>query len=150
MFCLPKTAWPPTFTSNPEEYVGVYKSANALIDRMITIDMDNIDEETEKAIIISKSDINAEDADRIVKITKIIRSNVKEKNWTSLRSGITLAKIVKKMKIKVDSNNQLFRQVCRDVYNSPSIVVGISSDEKENFNKMIDAAISTILEENLE
>lgn len=132
------------FTSNPEEYVGVYKSANALIDRMITIDMNDVDEETEKAIIMAKSNINSKDAEKIVKITRNIRNNIRDKSWFSLRSSIMLAKILKKMKVKIEPNNQLFSQVCRDVYNLPSIVTGINSIEKETYNKMIDTAISSI------
>ena len=35
------------FTSNPEEYVGVHKSQDALIDRMITLEVTHQDHETE-------------------------------------------------------------------------------------------------------
>ena len=41
------------FTSNPEDYVGVHKSQDALLDRMITIDLEYFDRETEVAITAS-------------------------------------------------------------------------------------------------
>lgn len=134
------------FTSNPEEYIGVYKSGNALIDRMITIDMGTMDEETEKMIITSKYNINPKDAEKIVKITRFIRSNSKEQNWLSMRCSIMLSRIVKNTKIKIDPNNNLFRQICKDIYNSPSIAMSISSGEKDKFNKLIDRAINSVFE----
>jgi nitric oxide reductase NorQ protein len=134
------------FTSNPEEYIGVYKSGNALIDRMITIDMGTMDEETEKMIIISKYNINPKDAEKIVKITRFIRNNSKEQNWLSMRCSIMLSRIIKNTKIKIDPNNNLFRQICKDVYNSPSIAMSIGSSEKDKFNKLVDRAINSLFE----
>ena len=43
------------FTSNPEEYAGVHKAQDALRDRMVTIDLDYMDKETEVAICQAKS-----------------------------------------------------------------------------------------------
>ena len=43
------------FTSNPEEYAGVHRSQDALRDRMITMDLDHFDYETEVAITLAKS-----------------------------------------------------------------------------------------------
>lgn len=137
------------FTSNPEEYVGVYKSANALIDRMITIDMNEMDFETEKLIIKSESGINEEDAQIITKITRFLRENLNNKTWLSVRPSILLAKIVKKLDMKIDSSNEAFMRVCKDVYNSPSIVLGASMIEKEKYNKLINKAISIVLESNV-
>src|SRR3989304_6226649 len=45
------------FTSNPEEDAGVYRSQDALRDRMVTLDLDHFDEETEIAITEAKSGI---------------------------------------------------------------------------------------------
>ena len=43
------------FTSNPEEYAGVHRSQDALRDRMITLDLDYFDRETEIIVTMSKS-----------------------------------------------------------------------------------------------
>jgi gas vesicle protein GvpN len=45
------------FTSNPEEYAGVHKTQDALMDRLITIQMGNFDRETEIAIAIAQSGV---------------------------------------------------------------------------------------------
>ena len=50
------------FTSNPEEYAGVYRSQDALRDRMITLDLAHFDEETEIGITAAKSGIGRGDA----------------------------------------------------------------------------------------
>src|SRR3990170_4062238 len=56
------------FTSNPEEYAGVHKSQDALRDRMITMDLDHFDEETEMAIVRAKSGLPQ--AEKIVKVVR--------------------------------------------------------------------------------
>jgi len=50
---------PGIFTSNPEEYAGVHKTQDALRDRMVTIELDHFDEETEIAITEARSGIAA-------------------------------------------------------------------------------------------
>ncbi len=47
------------FTSNPEEYAGVHKTQDALMDRIITINVDHYDRETEIEITMAKSGISA-------------------------------------------------------------------------------------------
>jgi len=46
------------FTSNPEEYAGVRRSQDALRDRMVTMDLDHFDYETELSITKAKSKIS--------------------------------------------------------------------------------------------
>jgi nitric oxide reductase NorQ protein len=130
------------FTSNPEEYAGVYKSANALIDRMITIDINDMDINTERLIIAYKSGISDHNARIITNITRYIRNSFKERNWLSIRGSIMLAKIVKGMDLELNPNNEKFRKVCRDVYNSSSSMLGINTLEKEKYNLLIDKAIN--------
>src|SRR5579864_6668425 len=43
------------FTSNPEEYAGVHKTQDALMDRLITIGIGNFDRETEIRVAMGKS-----------------------------------------------------------------------------------------------
>ena len=43
------------FTSNPEEYAGIHKSQDALMDRLIRIHVDHYDRDTEVAITASRS-----------------------------------------------------------------------------------------------
>ncbi|HWE35579.1 MAG TPA: gas vesicle protein GvpN [Isosphaeraceae bacterium] len=61
------------FTSNPEEYAGVHKTQDALLDRMITVTVSQYHRETEVGIIAAKSGLDAEDAARIVDIVRDFR-----------------------------------------------------------------------------
>ena len=47
------------FTSNPEEYAGVHKTQDALLDRMVTITVGQYDRETEVRITAAKSGLDA-------------------------------------------------------------------------------------------
>lgn len=134
------------FTSNPEEYVGVYTSGNALIDRMITINMAEMDVETELRIIMSKSSITPNDARMLVKIAHYIRYHTVDKNWFSMRCSIMLAKVVSKMKIKVDAADPLFRQVSKDIFSNAIIASGVPVENNGEPGSLLDKALNSILE----
>ena len=61
------------FTSNPEEYAGVHKTQDALMDRMITITVDHYDRETEIDITKAKSGLDHRSAAIIVDIVREFR-----------------------------------------------------------------------------
>ena len=62
------------FTSNPEEYAGVHKTQDALMDRLITIHLEHYDRDTEIMIVMKKSGLPREDSERIVDIVRELRS----------------------------------------------------------------------------
>lgn len=136
------------FTSNPEEYTGVYKSPNALTDRMITIDIVNLDEETEKNIIMLRSGLSAEDSYKIVKLSRYIKSKINDMDYASIRGSIMLANIISTSKIKMVPTSLAFRQVCKDIFNSVNISLGLSINKKVVMDKVVDEAIDTIFENN--
>src|SRR5437867_6459178 len=53
------------FTSNPEDYAGVHKTQDALLNRMITIELDYYDRDTEVAITRALPDIEQPTAQKI-------------------------------------------------------------------------------------
>jgi len=61
------------FTSNPEEYAGVHKTQDALKDRLITIELEHYDRETEIQITIARSGIGQADAEIIVDLVRELR-----------------------------------------------------------------------------
>lgn len=132
------------FTSNPEEYIGAYKSPNALIDRMITIDMDNLDEDTEMKIIMSKSGIGLNDASKIMHLSRYIKNKLNNTSYASIRSSIMLAKVINSVKIKVSASNPIFKQICKDIYNPISITLNLKDENKLALNSVIDEAINFI------
>jgi nitric oxide reductase NorQ protein len=104
------------FTSNPEEYAGVYKSQDALRDRMVTIELGNFDEETEVAITQAKAKLSLEDSHRIVSLVRRVReTKSKDKLTPTIRACIILGKILNmKGRTALYANNG-FKQICLDV-----------------------------------
>jgi gas vesicle protein GvpN len=101
------------FTSNPEEYAGVFRSQDALLDRMVTIELANFDIETEIEITRKKSKISKKESELIVRLVRDVRDAKMNKLTPTVRACIIIGKIVH---LKGTSNvNGDFRQICQDV-----------------------------------
>ena len=103
------------FTSNPEEYAGVYAAQDALKDRMITIKLGHYDRETEIAITCAKSGISRPQAEKIVDIMRDTRKNGKA---PTVRSCIMLAKVLKLSDAELSAKDETFVQACLDILTS--------------------------------
>lgn len=121
------------FTSNPEEYAGVYKAQDALKDRMITIKLDHFDKETELLITCRKSGISEEKAERIVDMVRMLRNARPDRNTPTVRACIMIGKVLKlsDMKSTAGSNNNVFSKVCLDILDSE-----ITPETKESSAKV--------------
>ena len=108
------------FTSNPEEYAGVHKSQDALQDRMITLDIDGYDGETETAITASRSNLCIEDAGFVVHLVRAVRERAKTRHFPTLRSSIMLSRIVERADLAIDASDEWFCETFRDVIVSES------------------------------
>lgn len=120
------------FTSNPEEYAGVHRSQDALRDRMITMDLDNFDYETEIAITKAKSKLSNKDAEIIVNIVRSLRKSEKCEFAPTVRSCIMIAKAIKIQGVTPRNSNGTFKQICQDILASQTSRVG----SKTNQNKV--------------
>ncbi len=103
------------FTSNPEEYVGVHMSQDALIDRMITLEVTHQDRETELAILHAKSKRPADEAALIVDIIRALRTHLGGKNGPTVRAALAIAKILDHRSAKVAYDDPIFITTCQDV-----------------------------------
>ncbi|MEK7828414.1 MAG: gas vesicle protein GvpN, partial [Deltaproteobacteria bacterium] len=129
------------FTSNPEEYAGVYRSQDALRDRMVTMDIDHPDRETEGAITVAKSGLEKEDAGKIVDIVRALRDSGKCEFAPTVRGCIMIAKTLKIRNGSVDAESRIFRDICADVLCSETSRVGSRASTKkvgELIEKLID------------
>ena len=129
------------FTSNPEEYAGVYRSQDALRDRMVTLDLEHFDEETEIAITETKSGLDRSDAERIVRVVRGLRESGACEFAPTIRGCIMVAKALKVQNGTVDANNGLFGQLCLDILASESTRVGSKAQTarvKEVVSQLID------------
>jgi gas vesicle protein GvpN len=129
------------FTSNPEEYAGVYRTQDALRDRMITIDLDHFDKETEIAIIQAKSGLSKKESAKIIDIVRAFRESGKCEYMPSIRSAIMLAKTLKVRKGAVSNNNPVFRETVLDILASAASRIGSKTHQnkvRQTLNGLID------------
>ena len=129
------------FTSNPEEYAGVHRSQDALRDRMITLDLDHFDEETEVRITEFKSDLANGDAAKIIKIVRGLRDSDAYEFAPTVRGCIMIAKTLAVRHASVDKDDPVFRQTCMDILASETSrigTVGSQSRTREVISELID------------
>jgi gas vesicle protein GvpN len=103
------------FTSNPEEYCGVHSTQDALMDRLVTINMPEPDELTQTEILANKTGINRPDAHLIVQLVKAFRLRTGGEKTSGLRSCLMIAKVCAEHNILVSPENSDFREICADV-----------------------------------
>ncbi len=111
------------FTSNPEEYAGVHKTQDALMDRMITIKVGHHDYETEVAITQAKSGLPWRQAKSIVDIVRQFRELGVKNARPTIRACIMLGRIVANRKGTVSASDPDFRELCHDVLNADCLKV---------------------------
>lgn len=103
------------FTSNPQEYAGVFRSQDALRDRMITLDLDHFDMETEVTITQAKSGISRQEAEKVVRVVRAMRESGEYEFAPTVRGCIMIAKTLKTRNGSVNYDNKVFKDTCRDV-----------------------------------
>jgi len=117
------------FTSNPEEYAGVHRSQDALRDRMITMDLDHFDYDTEVAITQAKSKLFKRNAETIVDIVRGLRESGKCEFAPTIRGCIMIAKTLKIKNITPSKANGAFTQMCQDILASETSRVGSKTNQ---------------------
>ncbi|MBI5242768.1 MAG: gas vesicle protein GvpN [Elusimicrobia bacterium] len=117
------------FTSNPEEYAGVHRSQDALRDRMITMDLDYFDHETEVAITQAKSRLSKRNAEIIVDIVRGLRESGKCEFAPTIRGCIMIGKTLKTQNLTPSRANGAFSQMCQDILASETSRVGSKTNQ---------------------
>jgi nitric oxide reductase NorQ protein len=111
------------FTSNPEEYAGIHKTQDALMDRLITINLRHFDRETEIQITMSKSGMGRPDAEVIVDVVRDVRGIGVTNHKPTIRAAIAIARILKYVGGTARLNDPTFRWVSQDVLNTDTAKV---------------------------
>ncbi|MET3508048.1 gas vesicle protein GvpN [Halalkalibacter oceani] len=103
------------FTSNPEEYAGVFKTQDALLDRVISIIVDYKDQEHEATIAAGKFGLEESQAKKITTLVSTVREECTGESGPSLRASLMIAKLVVEEGIAIDGENEEFKQLCLDI-----------------------------------
>jgi nitric oxide reductase NorQ protein len=106
------------FTSNPQEYAGVHEAQDALSDRLVSLQVDYYDRDTEIAITAARSGLAAEAVALIVDVVRDYRSSGEYDQTPSLRSCIVIATVVAQQHLQVAADDPRFVLVCVDVLGS--------------------------------
>jgi nitric oxide reductase NorQ protein len=100
-------------TSNPREYVGIHKAQDALMDRLVTIRLDNLDEESEIQITAKHNNLSRSQAWKIVRFTREVHALEKLPHSTT-RMSIMIGKIYQSEFVNRPDKG-LFIQCCQDI-----------------------------------
>ncbi|RFU67308.1 gas vesicle protein GvpN [Peribacillus saganii] len=103
------------FTSNPDEYAGVYQTQDALLDRLITIFIDHKEREHEAAIVSAKADLEMKSAIAITTLVSELRKECKADSGPSLRASLMIARLASEENIPIDGTNSAFQRLCTDI-----------------------------------
>jgi nitric oxide reductase NorQ protein len=125
------------FTSNPEEYAGVHKGADALRDRMVTIDLDHFDKETEIAITKAKSDgLNLKGVEKIVNVVRGLRAQGTCEFAPTVRACVMIGRTLQVKDLPVSAKNEEFVKICEDILASETSRIGRKS-KREKVKAMV-------------
>ncbi len=130
------------FTSNPEEYAGVHKTQDALMDRLITLNLGNFDRETEVQIGMAKSGLPRGDAEVIVDIVRELRGTGVNNHRPTIRATIAIARILTHRQARARLDDPVFQWVCRDVLTTDTAKV--TRDGQSLMPQKIDEAMAKI------
>lgn len=103
------------FTSNPAEYAGTHSTADALLDRMITIRVGHHDAETEVAITAARSGVDRALAARIVATVRAVRQADPGGHRPSVRAAVAIARVMRRLGPTAGADHPMFPHVARDV-----------------------------------
>jgi gas vesicle protein GvpN len=130
------------FTSNPEEYAGVHKAPDALMDRLITLDLGHYDRETEIRIAVARSGIARADGEIVVDLVRELRGVGVNNHRPTIRACIAIASVLARKGARARIDDTVFQWVCHDVLNVETAKVTRSGESQ--MNHKIDEAMRKV------
>jgi len=125
------------FTSNPQEYAGVHEAQDALSDRLVTIDMDYYERDTEIAITAARSELNEVDTIRVVDLVRDFRSSGEYDQAPTLRSCIMIGKVIAMQGIRATVQDPRFVTICLDILESKTSFSGKARERRAQQRKLL-------------
>jgi nitric oxide reductase NorQ protein len=106
------------FTSNPMEYAGVHRAQDALLDRVITVELGHYDRDTEIAITARRSGLNGHAASRIVDLVRLCRTEGREPHYPTIRACVAIARVLAHRGANAEAKDPVFLWACCDILSS--------------------------------
>ena len=125
------------FTSNPQEYAGVHDAQDALSDRLVTMDLEYYDRETEIRITSARSNLRPEAVAKIVDIVRDFRASGEYDQVPTMRACIMISRIVSQQKLHQKLDDPRFVNLCLDVLGSKTAYTSQARDRRVQQRKML-------------
>ena len=125
------------FTSNPQEYAGVHDAQDALSDRLVTMDLDYYDRETEIAITAARSGLEPEAVAKIVDVVRDFRGSEQYDQTPTLRACIMICRVAAMQRFQASAQDPQFVRVCLDVLESKTAFTKKERQRRAQQRKML-------------
>ena len=125
------------FTSNPQEYAGVHEAQDALSDRLVTMDLEYYDRDTEIRIATSRSGLDIEGTGRIVDMVRDFRASGEYDQIPTMRACIMIARVTAQQQLTPSFQDPRFVRVCLDVLESKSAYTSQARERRIEQHKML-------------
>ena len=108
-------------TSNPHDYVGVEHAPDALADRIVTFDLEELPVETEAGIIAARTGLDPGAAAQIAALVRALRHpdlGAPPALPASLRTALLIGRLAAHQGAEISAESAEFLQICADVLKS--------------------------------
>jgi gas vesicle protein GvpN len=127
------------FTSNPEDYAGVHTVQEALHDRLITMELDAVDIDTELAIVTRKSGLSEQEVKSIVMVVRDAHAaGIGKRTLGSIRASLQIASVVSVRDLDISPDDNQFCQTVFDVLGNSIVKDDASKKHRANLIKLLD------------
>ena len=136
------------FTSNPQEYAGVHDAQDALSDRLVTLDLDYYDRETEIQITMARSGLTNKEVGRIIDLVRDFRASSEYDQTPTMRASIMIARVAAQEGFELSASDPHFVSLCLDVLESKTSFTSQTRERRVQQRKMLLNLIDHHSEEN--
>jgi len=131
------------FTSNTEEYAGTHRTQNALLDRLVTIELDHPSRAAMVEITTARSGADEETVERIVDLVRAVRDADLHEHGPSVRAAIALSRVCVRTGQEVDPSERFFRDICVDILRPSRATI---RGEVESVREEIESIVERVLQ----
>jgi gas vesicle protein GvpN len=129
------------FTSNPQEYAGIHEAQDALSDRLVTMDLEYYDRETEIAITSARSGLPQEDVACIVDVVRDFRASGEYDQTPTMRACLMIARVCTQQELRPLASDPRFVDICMDVLESKTAFTSQARERRTQQRKMLHSLI---------
>jgi len=104
-------------TSNPHDYAGVNATPDALLDRMVTFNLNAYSVDTKIGIVAARTGLDPQVATRIVRLVHGLQDLTQGASKNSMRAALLIARIAALRLRSTTLSDALLAQISADVLN---------------------------------